>query len=283
MSNGALTCDFIADNWHVDSLLAVGGMGVVYAVTHRRGRRGALKVTQQLGVEAELRFVREVTLTDVASYVGSPSLLGYGVTNTGAHYLVVELLRGETLLQHSDRRGSRFDLTTALLIIDRVAASVEQLHALGVVHRDLQPGNVFITEHGEIKVLDFGLAVRAGSVLDDDRHARGAPGFMPPEHAHGRGDPLDPRGDVFSLGALLYWMIGGTEGPVAHLGNGTVNTLSLEEIAHVPFNVIDLVNTALEQDPRKRFGSVASLRRELAALRDEHNRLELTDEDQPNA
>jgi len=260
------------EGWTVDSVLAVSAATRVYAATHARGHGGAIKVqSASFGdVRAEARFVREVALTDAASTVGTPPLLGYGTTNSGRRYLVTELLAGRTLAQHSAARGGRFDLATALLVTERLLAVTEELHRIGIVHHDIEPTNVFITGFAEIRLIDFSAATssdaRGDEILADARVSR-ITGFAPPEQLHGTGDVDDPRADIFGIGALLYWMLTGTVRPIARWSREPTGEMPIEEIAHLPSDVLDFLELALAPDPRRRLASAVVMRMALSSMR----------------
>lgn len=265
-----------ANHWQIDELIALGAVTAVYGVTHRRGRHGALKIELEHARQEEDQFLREVTLSDVASTAGSPELLAYGASDA-ARYLIHERVHGDTLRAHSAARDGRFDLATALLVTVRLASAVERLHALGIVHRDLEPSNVLITDYGGVTVIDFGRAARAGLEPKDDPCTP----FAAPEQAERTADPLDPRGDVFSVGAILYWMLTGAVAPLERLAAGVDLAVSLEEIAHLPLAVIDLLDAALAREPHRRLPKIRSLRRGLVALHRDSSGLALVESD-PN-
>ncbi len=267
-----------ANHWQIDELIALGSTTAVYGVTHRRGRHGALKIALDHEAQDEEQFLHEVTLSDVASTAGSPELLAYGASDA-TRYVIHERVHGDTLQAHAAARDGRFDLATALLIAIRLALAVERLHALGIVHRDLEPSNVLITDYGGVTVIDFGRAARAGHEPGDCELPN--TGFAAPEQVEEAGDPLDPRADVFSVGALLYWMLAGTAEPVRRVAAGEELAVSLEEIAHLPLPVIDLLDGALAREPHRRYPKIRTLRRGLMALHRDSSGLALVESD-PN-
>lgn len=252
-----------AREWEINELLSLGGAVAVYAATHRRGRRGALKIELGRKRWSDDRFCREVALADAASSVGAPALLGYGAM-ADARYVIFELVEGHTLEAHSTARGGRFDLATALFVTERLAGAVERLHAIGIVHRRLEPSNVLITEYGEIRVIDFGNAARRDAPVDEG--ACFAPGFAPAEQVEGTADPFDARGDVFALGAILYWMLTGTSEPVHRLSKGFEVAVSIDELAHLPMDVVDFVDHALAREPHRRTRDARTFRRGVQTL-----------------
>ncbi len=253
----------VGNRWTIDALLSSSAGASVYAATDRRGRRAAIKVLS--GVISEQRFAREIAHTDAASTVGSPALLGYGTTDDGVRYLVLELLTGKTLAQHSAARGGRFDLATALLLTERLLTIVRDLHRVGIIHRDIQPTNVFITGFGEVRLIDFSAASGAYESLRGD--ACGVPGFAAPEQVRGVEQPGDPRVDVFAVGALLFWMLGGSERPIARLSAGATCEFPIEHIAHLPYDVLDFLELSLAFEPHRRLASAAVMHAVLTGMR----------------
>src|SRR5581483_483412 len=148
--------------------------------------------------------------------VSHPNLVAlYDIgTDQGIGFAVMEFLAGETLLQRLDR--GPIPLGRVLEIGAAVADGLAAAHARGVIHRDLKPGNIFLSANGPIKVLDFGLARFAPSCVPDGAtvdyvtevgQVMGTAGYMSPEQV--RGDVPDGRGDIFALGCVLYEMATG--------------------------------------------------------------------------
>jgi serine/threonine protein kinase len=125
-------------------------------------------------------------------------------------FLVMELLHGESLEQRWARLGSRMPLAEALTHADAILDVLAAAHAAGIVHRDVKPENVFVTNDGVLKVLDFGIArLLDGSGATRSGEVFGTPAFMPPEQASGRVREIDPRSDLWSVGAVLFTLLSG--------------------------------------------------------------------------
>jgi RNA polymerase sigma-70 factor (ECF subfamily) len=196
--------------------LGAGGMGEVYlARDPRLARDVAIKVLPKhlaRAPEALARFEREVKVLAAFSHPNLVSIFDIG-TEQGISFAVMEFLAGVTLREHL--RHGALPLPRVLEIGAAVAEGLAAAHAHGVVHRDLKPANIFLTADGQTKILDFGLARTEASTpfgataeyLTELGRVMGTVGYMSPEQA--RGTIPDARGDIFSLGCVLYEMATG--------------------------------------------------------------------------
>ncbi len=183
--------------------LGRGGFGIVWEARDRELRRAvAFKALRGAGrpEAATERFLREAEAAACLSHPNVVTLYDVGHVAEGA-YLVLELLRGETLAARLER--GPMESHEAVRVALGVARGIAHAHASGVVHRDLTPGNVFLCEDGQVKVLDLGMAHAFGHRTIHG----GTPGYMAPEQV--RGAPEDERTDVFALGVILYRMLDG--------------------------------------------------------------------------
>jgi len=197
-------------HYRITGRLGEGGMGVVYeAVDEMLGRAVALKFpagdaasSRQLAEEA--RAASQLNHPNVAQ------IYEFGETPETGPFIAMELVRGRTL--HAMLDGGPLPPNETVRIVRAVAQALEEAHGHGIMHLDIKPGNIAVDERGGVKVLDFGLAkLLPGARLepDDDPRTRtltsvirGTPCYMSPEQA--RGEPLDTRSDLFSLGAVMY-------------------------------------------------------------------------------
>jgi serine/threonine protein kinase len=257
-------------HYKVVAQIGAGGMGVVYeAVDLRLDRRVALKVLPADKSDDQQRRARFLHEARTASALNDPHIVTihdiFTVDDTDV--LVMELVAGRTL--RDILNDGPLPLTKALDITLQVAEGVGVAHTAGIVHRDLKPGNVMVTERGRVKVLDFGLAklVGLGSLADQATTLApatvagmlmGTVDYMSPEQA--RGDLIDARSDVFSLGAMLYEMLAGARPFTSGHALGVLHEIAYGTIVPVrtrrPDATADIeriVSRALERDVTRRY------------------------------
>lgn len=195
-------------------------MGVVYLAedTHL-ARQVAIKFLSSLDHHYRARFLREARAVSALSHANIAAVYDYGETEDGKPYIVMELIRGQTLGQLMEDES--LTLASSVQIISSIAEGLAEAHHQGIVHRDIKPSNVVITERGQVKVLDFGLVKHIVESENKDNdgaptlfstHTRsdvivGTPLYLSPEQATGK--PVDGRSDLFALGSLLYECIAG--------------------------------------------------------------------------
>jgi hypothetical protein len=213
-----LTGVVLNNSWVVEHHLRSGGMGAVYRGHHvRTGKPCAIKIVLAEGGMSEQairRFSREAQAASALGHPGIVAVRDFDVAEDGTHYLVMELLLGETLEDRLARDGS-LPWPEALQIGREVGVALAAAHEAGILHRDLKPGNVFLTDDPtrsqRAVLLDFGLArpLEEGAVsrITTTGMVLGTPAYMSPEQA--RGEELDVRSDVHALGAILHEMVTG--------------------------------------------------------------------------
>jgi len=277
-------------HYRIIGQLGSGGMGVVYeAQDLTLGRRVALKfLPPELARDAASldRFLLEAR---AASALNHPNICTiYAVENDGGQsFIAMELLEGQSL----DHKllGPPLPLDRVLDISIQLADALDAAHAKGIVHRDIKPANIFLTQRGPVKVLDFGLAklTRAAELAMDAVATQASPGpahltspgstvgtvaYMSPEQA--RGEELDARSDLFSLGAVMYQMAtgrlpfsGSTSAVIfnAILERDPIPALQLNP--DLPPKMQEIIDQALEKDRDLRYQSAADLRGDLKRLK----------------
>jgi serine/threonine-protein kinase len=200
-------------------------------------------------------------------------ILDDDTTDDGEPFLVMELLEGETLGARWERSGRRLEAGEVAVLVDRLLEVLVAAHAKGIVHRDVALANVFLTQGGALKILDFGIT----SVAGRHRPARNAgcvmgnPAFMPPEQARGRTDEIDARSDVWAVGALAFTLLSGryvheAETAIEMLALSMSETpRSLAAVApDVPRPLVDVVDRALMPDRARRWRDASAMREGLA-------------------
>jgi eukaryotic-like serine/threonine-protein kinase len=258
--------------YEIVSPLGAGGMGEVYRARDTRlEREVAVKVIPaHLAGEADAlaRFEREARAVAALSHPNILAIHDYG-RDGSVSYAVMELLEGETL---RERLGaSALPTRKSIEYTQQIARGLAAAHDRGIVHRDLKPENVFLTRDGLVKILDFGLAhptevtvsVAADAGDTETGMVVGTPGFMSPEQIRGR--IVDPRSDLFALGAILYEMLTGRR---AFQGSSPVETMMavLQDDPSfsgsgrvVPPELAPIVKHLLEKNPEDRFESARDL------------------------
>jgi serine/threonine protein kinase len=257
----------LADRYAVGELLGRGGMAEVYLATDRvLDRPVAVKVLggwlAHDGTFVE-RFRREALASARISHPNLVAVFDAG-SEDGLHYIVMEHVPGKTLADEI-RKDGRLQPEQATRIAASVGDALGVAHAAGIVHRDVKPANVMLTPDGRTKLMDLGIArsidgesiTRASSIL-------GTAGYVSPEQA--RGDPVDQRSDIYSLGCVMYEMLTGrqpfrADDPVAvaykHVHEPPALPTSVEP--SVPSSLEAVTLRAMEKDPAERFQTVADM------------------------
>ncbi len=272
--------DETISHFRVIEKIGEGGMGVVYkAVDTRLDRRVALKfLPEKMAQDSQAleRFRREARAASALNHPGICTIYDIGEQD-GRAFIAMEFIDGETLRGHIDGKALPLDETLKLGI--QVADALEAAHAEGIIHRDIKPANIFVTKRGQAKVLDFGLAKLlpkgfGGEAPDSTSMVgiiSGTPSYMSPEQI--RGDSLDPRTDIFSLGLLLYEMAtgrqafgGGTGGAIieAVLAKSPVSVRTINP--DIPPRLEAIINKALHKDRDERQQRAADVGAELQRL-----------------
>ncbi len=262
-------------NYEVVRQLGEGGAGRVYeAVHHPSGRVVAIKTlrTEHGGPASQRLLLNEAAAAAQLAHPSIVELIDVGRDQYGGMFLVMELVRGSSVEAWS---ASFPGLHVVLGAVDEILDALSTAHAQGIVHGDLKPANVLLTETGRVKVTDFGIAHVIDPLrrLPERRGVQGTPYYMAPEQLIDV-ESISPPTDLYALGVMLYELIAGRE---PYPSDGTladmlarkmyaVEPLSPRAGLAIPRELASLVMALLDPDPRLRPRFAAALRRELASL-----------------
>jgi serine/threonine-protein kinase len=206
----------LKDKWKLDALLGVGGMAAVYRATHRNRKTAAIKMLHaeySANPEMRARFLREGYL---ANSVGHPAVVSVhddDIAEDGSAFLVMDLLEGESVDERSQRKGGCLPLSEVLSVADQLLEVLVVAHEKDIVHRDIKPDNLFLTNDGTLRVLDFGIArvreLGSPSSTTQEGSLLGTPSFMAPEQARGRWSDVDSRTDLWAVAATMFYLLSG--------------------------------------------------------------------------
>ena len=263
--------------YEVERTLGRGAMGIVYLARDPLINRKVALKTLRLDVDVDVadefreRFLREAQAAGRLNHPGIVTIHDVGEDrSTGVLYIAMEYIEGRDLKQIM-ASGHRFRPSEAARIVADVAVALDYAHQMGVIHRDIKPGNLILTRDGSARIADFGIARMESSNLTTDGQFIGTPSFMSPEQI--TAGPIDGRSDLFSLGVVLYTLLTGQR-PFSGETMHHVTRKIVEAPAPIPSIVDDSVPAAfnpivvkcLDKDPDRRFQTGAELASVLAAL-----------------
>jgi serine/threonine-protein kinase len=269
-------------HYHLKRRIGAGGMAEVYLAEHKLLKRPCAVKLIRPGVgtdpRAIQRFEREVRLTAKLSHPNTVEIYDYGRTEDGTYFFVMEYLRGLNLAELVHRLG-RLPPSRVVFLLRQICGALHEAHAIGLIHRDIKPANIFAARPGGLgdvaKLLDFGLVLPAGLLREEtstlETQIVGTPHYMSPEQAKG-GHELDGRSDIYSLGAVAYYLL---TGQPPFQANGRTAVL----IAHardpveppsrvrpgIPKDLERVVLRCLAKPPAQRFPDADDLEKALGA------------------
>jgi eukaryotic-like serine/threonine-protein kinase len=279
--------DLAGTRYRLIERIGSGGMGTVYlAEDSALGRRVALKILDlpELRTELSERLLREAHILARLEHPGIVPVHDAGTLTDGRVFYAMKFVEGERL----DALAKRIDaIHERLRIFQRICEAVAFAHARGILHRDLKPENVMAGPFGEVLVMDWGVAkilredpapleVHASIGVETSRKAPtvtrplktehgtilGTPGYMAPEQARGEVESIDERADIYSLGAILKFLVAGPRSdapPGSDSGGAGNSTAASAAIGYAPKAVAAIAQKAMAEEPASRYPSVSDL------------------------
>jgi tRNA A-37 threonylcarbamoyl transferase component Bud32/dienelactone hydrolase len=265
----------LAGKYKIEKIVGRGGMGIVYrAEDSKLKRKVALKFMPPELIrdsEAKDRFLIEA---QSAAALSHPNICTIHEINEdeGKSFIVMEFVEGETLKAKLDQGPMNID--DCLNIATQLAEGLDEAHEKGIVHRDIKSANVMVTEKGQVKIMDFGLAkVKGGTLLTREGTTLGTVAYMSPEQA--RGEEVDLRSDIWSLGIVLYELLSGSlpfKGEreasllytVVHEKHPDLKALKPD----LPAELVQIIDRCLKKKPDSRYASASEILAALKTCRD---------------
>jgi hypothetical protein len=272
--------------YELKSLLGGGGMGEVYMAEHTFLRRPCavklIRPSEHLDLAAIQRFEREVQTTATLTHPNAVQIYDYGRAEDGTFFYAMEYLPGQSLEELVERDGP-LECRRAIHFVRQICGPLREAHQLGLIHRDIKPSNVLVCERGGVsdvaKLLDFGLVVPISALASHSAETRltqagmivGTPAFMSPEQVGG--DDLGAASDIYSMGALLYFLVTG-QPPFGNRNAGQVLAAHIYEAPKPPSALRPEINAAVDavvlkclaKSATDRFSSAGELEQALARV-----------------
>lgn len=266
--------------YRLGRLLGKGGMGEVYEAKHNLLKRSCaiklIRPDREFEDTVLSQFEREVQATAKLSHPNTIEIFDYGQTIDGIFYYVMELLPGMDWMALVTKYGP-LPFSRICYLCEQICGALAEAHEMGLIHRDIKPGNLFVCERGGqydvAKVLDFGLVLNRGDFKTDGKRVRGTPAFMAPEQGL-RDGKVDARTDIYALGATVYYMVTGMSpfegrsGQAQMIAHATEQLRPPSEIRkEIPRDLEMLITRCLEKDPDKRYQGMDELNQAFQACR----------------
>jgi serine/threonine protein kinase len=256
--------------------LGAGGMGVVYKAEDTQLKRTValkfLPLSLTTDAEARERFIHEAQAASALDHPNICAIYDFGTTDDGQMFIVMACYKGETL--KSKIESGPLQLNDALDILVQIALGLSKAHQHGIVHRDIKPANIMVTEQAEVKILDFGLAKLSGrSMMTRTGSTLGTVAYMSPEQA--RGEKVDQRTDLWSLGVVSYQMLTGELPFESDYEQALIYSIINEEARGIrrlkkelPESIELIIRRLLSKEPAERYASADDLLADLLAVRE---------------
>ncbi|MDA0330016.1 MAG: serine/threonine-protein kinase [Gemmatimonadetes bacterium] len=261
----------VGDQYEVLEKMGEGGMGIIFRARDTKlDRLAALKTLSAHLVfdeDAKRRFVQEAQAASALDHANICTVHDIGETAEGKLFIVMTYYEGHTLKHRMEE--SRFSIEECLELGIQLSSALERAHEAGIVHRDLKPSNVQITDRGEAKLLDFGVAkLSSREPITHTGVSLGTVGYASPEQV--RAVDVDHRADLWALGALLYEMLAGQKAFDKSTGIATTTAVlhgAPEPLLllqpETPPDVVWVINACLEKDPANRPPDARTVRKVL--------------------
>ncbi len=248
-----------------------GGMGVVYrARDEKLDRIVALKFLPQhllADEEAEKRFMSEARSASSLDHPNICTIYDINKTEDGQLFIVMSFYEGETLKKKIGR--GRLTPDEAVNIAAQIAAGLERAHRGGIIHRDIKPANIMITNYGEVKIVDFGLAKsKASAGITKFGSTIGTAAYMSPEQT--RGEPVDQRTDIWALGVIIYEMLTGMGPFKGEYEQAVIYSIlndDLPEVKGISEELNHIIRRSTAKDPAGRYSSISEMHSDLLKLK----------------
>ena len=272
-NNFGLIGQVLNNSYEVESVIAKGGMGVVYRAKQRStGQPVAIKVVLPSqsghdGEETTKRFIREVKILCKLQHIHIVSTIDFGETDNGLIFLVMEHIQGRTLKEVLDRDGP-LSSYRVLRIALQICDALQHAHAEGILHRDLKPSNIMLLEgkQDNIKLIDFGIGKAIGPDISDDTLTAadmviGTPRYVAPEVLAGQ--PASSSSDLYALGLIMRELVSNTPSFVGQTGAELIHKIlsgEFEPMPSVPPSPLDfMIERLVHSNPAKRYPSPEAL------------------------
>ena len=255
--------------------LGEGGMGIVYKAEDTKLKRTVavkfIPPALSAYADAKQRFIHEAQAASALDHPNICTVYEVDETEDGQTFIVMAYYKGQSL-KETLKQGP-LEIDQAISIASDVAAGLARAHEAGIVHRDIKPANIMITDRGEVRIVDFGLAKLSGqTLLTKTGSTLGTAAYMSPEQV--LGDPVDHRTDIWSLGVVLYEMLSGQRPFKGDVEQAVMYNITNKEpdslkdtSAEIPLELVRIVNRSLRKEPHLRYQSAIEVLQDLEEYR----------------